>query len=493
MSINIVNRFQSGIRPSAHPYLNGAWTPCTEEVDADELEVIGEIPKDLSGVYIRNTENPLHEAIGVYHPFDGDGMLHMMSFEGGRASYRNRFVRTEGFRAEQEAGRALWTGIAGNPSKSEREGWGARGRMKDSSSTDVVVFGGEALSTFYMCGEGYRLDPYTLEDHGRAAWVPPEGISAHPKVDPRTGELLFFNYGKKAPYMHYGVVGPDRKLRHMTPIPLPGPRLPHDMAFTENYSILIDLPLFWKEELLEAGIHSAAYHEDLPTRFAVVPRYGSENEIRRFEAAPTYVLHWTNAWEEGNEIVIDGYFQEDPDPAPIRMPGIDPRFGKLLANIDYHSFKPKLHRWRLNLDTGGVREERLHDELVEFGTINQHYACRPNRYVYSATAVPGMFLFAGLKKHDLETGETTSLSFGEGRVGSEAPFAPRVGGEREDDGYIVSFVTDTNEDRSECIIVDARDIAAGPVARVILPHRISSGTHVVWASHDEIRQQRAMA
>jgi len=485
MGTTKVRSYESTLTPSMHPYLNGAWTPCTTEYDADDLEVIGQIPKDLEGVYLRNTENPLHDAIGVYHPFDGDGMIHAMHFSGGQATYRNRFVQTEGFRAEQEAQRSLWTGIAGNPKKSEREGWGARGRMKDSSSTDIVVHGGEALSTFYMCGEGYQLDPITLEDHGAASWVPPEGISAHPKVDRKTDELLFFNYGKEVPYMHYGVVGADRQLKHLVPIELPGPRLPHDMAFTENFSILIDLPLFWKEDLLEAGIHSAAYRPDLATRFAVIPRHGSPNEIRWFEADPTYVLHWTNAWEEGNEIVVDGYFQEDPDPAPIDVPGLDPRFGKLLANIDYHSFKPKLHRWRLNLDTGKVTEERLHDRYVEFGTINQKYAMRPNRYVYSATAKPGLFQFSGLVKHDLETGEAISLPFGEDRFGSEAPFAPKVGAVDEDDGYLVSFITDLKENRSECIIVDAKEVAAGPVARIILPHQISSGTHTTWAGPGE--------
>ncbi|MEM1380470.1 MAG: carotenoid oxygenase family protein [Pseudomonadota bacterium] len=491
MGAKLHREYASTITPTPHPYLNGPWTPCLTEYDAENMEVIGEIPKDLSGIYVRNTENPVHDAIGVYHPFDGDGMLHTMAFENGKATYKNRFIRTKGFLAEQEAQKALWTGIAGNPKKSEREGWGARGRMKDSSSTDVVFHAGEILSTFYMCGEGYCIDPYTLEDLGTAAWVPPEGISAHPKTDPHTGDMMFFNYGKERPYMHYGVVNSSGQLDHLIPIELPGPRLPHDMAFTDNYSILIDLPLFWKEELLEAGIHSAAWHPHLPTRFAIVPRRGSPQEIRWFEAAPTYVLHWTNAWEEGDEIVVDGYFQEDPDPAPIDMPGLDPRFGKLLANIDYHSFKPKLHRWRFNMVTGAVHEDHLHDGLVEFGTINQNYACRPNRYVYSATAVPGMFLFGGLKKHDLHTGDTQEVSFGPGRFGSEAPFAPRVGGAGEDDGYLVSFITDMNENRSECVVLDAKDITAGPVARIILPHRISSGTHTAWASHTELSAQRA--
>lgn len=263
MPATLVNRVAATLRPNEHPYMNGAWTPTHEEWDAADLTVIGEIPKDLDGIYVRNTENPVHDPIGVYHPFDGDGMIHAMAFQGGRAEYRNRFVRTKGFLAEAEAGGPLWAGIAGHPRDSKRPGWGAQGSLKDSSSTDVVVHAGKILSTFYQCGEGYRLDPATLADLGTEAWVPADGISAHPKVDEATGELLFFNYSKTAPYMHYGVVGADNRLKHYIPIPLPGPRLPHDMAFTTRYSILPDMPLFWDPELLPKGYHAARFYKDL--------------------------------------------------------------------------------------------------------------------------------------------------------------------------------------------------------------------------------------
>ena len=195
------------LKPSNHPYLNGAWTPLHEEVNAFELDVIeGEIPTDIDGVYLRNTENQIHQPLGRFHPFDGDGMIHQIDFSGGRASYRNRFVRTRCFAAEQEAGGSLWGGLADPVHLAKRPGFGAHGALKDSSSTDIVVHAGQALSTFYQCGEGYRLDPETLEQFGVEPWVPIDGISAHPKVDERTGELMFFNYSKHAPYLHYGVV-----------------------------------------------------------------------------------------------------------------------------------------------------------------------------------------------------------------------------------------------------------------------------------------------
>ncbi|MBL8554342.1 MAG: carotenoid oxygenase family protein [Phenylobacterium sp.] len=479
MPATLVNRVASTIRPDVdHPYMTGAWTPTHEEWDATDMPVIGEIPKDLDGIYLRNTENPVHHPIGLYHPFDGDGMIHAVGFQDGKASYRNRFVRTKGFAAEAEAREALWAGLAEHPSKSKRPGWGAQGGLKDSSSTDVVVHAGRILSTFYQCGEGYRLDPETLADLGVEGWVPPDGISAHPKVDEASGELLFFNYSKTPPYMHYGVVGPDNRLKHYVPIPLPGPRLPHDMAFTRNWSILNDLPLFWQEDLLPRGIHAARFHPDMPSRFALIPRYGGPEDIRWFEARPCYVLHWLNAYEEGDEVVLDGYFQEDPAPPPLEGFG---RLGQMMAYLDEHSMKPKLWRWRFNLKTGETKEGPLDDRILEFGTFNQGIAGAKGRYAYSTTAKPGWFLFTGIVKHDLESGRSWSLPFGEGRYGSEAPFAPRVGATAEDDGYLVSFVTDMVENRSECVVVDAADIGAGPVCRIILPHRISSGTHACWA------------
>ncbi len=484
MSAVLVNEVKSTITPNEHPYLNGAWAPITKEYDATEMEVMGEIPRDLSGVYVRNCENPVHDPIGLYHPFDGDGMVHVMSFRDGKAEYHNRFIRTKGFLAEEEAGRALWAGIAENPKKSERAGWGAHGSIKDSSSTDVVIHAGQILSTFYQCGEGYRIDPYTMEQYGAEGWVPIDGISAHPKVDEATGELLFFNYSKHAPYMHYGVVGADNRLKHYIPIELPGPRLPHDMAYTKNYSIIADLPLFWDPEALKLGFHAARFYPDIPTRFAIVPRYGDVSEIRWFEAEPTYVLHWMNAWEEGDEIVLDGYFQEDPQPGPLK--GMEPQIGQLMAYLDEHSMKPKLHRWRFNLKTGETREERLDDRILEFGSFNTQYAGERTRYLYSTYTKPGWFLFTGLVKHDYETGTSQTLDFGENRFGSEAPFAPRVNAKDEDDGYLVSFITDMNENRSECIVVDAKNIEAGPVCRIMLPQRITSGTHATWASHEQI-------
>ncbi|MGB7370886.1 carotenoid oxygenase family protein [Erythrobacter sp.] len=480
---------RTSLKPSNHPYMSGPWTPLHEEVDVDELQVIeGEVPRDLDGIYLRNTENPVHQPLGRHHPFDGDAMIHQVSFRDGKVSYRNRFVRTHCFTAEQNAGRALWGGLMDPPGTSERPGFGAHGSLKDTASTDIVVHACVALATLYQCGEAWQLDPATLDNLGKAPWGPLDGVSAHPKVDEATGELMFFNYSKHAPYMHYGVVDRSGRLAHYVPIPLPGPRLPHDMAITPKWSILNDMPLFWDADLLERDVHAARIHDGIPTRFALIPRHGQPEDIRWFEAAPTYVLHWTNAYEDGDQVVLEGYFQDKPMPDPIEEAG---EYSHMMAYVDEHSFQSRLHRWRFDLSTGECIEERLSDRIVEFGMINPAFAMKRHRYTWSTTSKPGWFLFNGYVRHDSETGDEQLFRLPEGVYASESPVIPKKDGAKEDDAWIVTFLIDENKGTSQCAVLDAGDIAAGPVCRLALPHKISSGVHATWVEHEQLEKDRA--
>ena len=484
MDVNVVAHWASTLpADDDHPYRSGAWRPQSTEYDAFDLEVEGELPDDLDGVYLRNTENPLRPPIRKYHPFDGDGMIHAVTFKEGQVAYRNRFVRTEGLRAEEEAGRSLWAGIAENPQVSEREdGWTARGRMKDASSTDVVVHRGIALSSFWQCGDLYQLDPRTLDDLGRAGWADGFGVSAHARVDEHTGELLFFNYGTAAPYLHFGTVDRDGVLIRYEPIDLPGPRLPHDMAFTENYAVLNDLPLFWDQELIDRGLYASRFHPDMPSRLGVLPRH-IDGPIRWFDFEPTYVLHWVNAFEDGDEIVVDGFFQGCPEPVgePENGPA-DRMFRFLAADV----LGTRLHRWRMNLVTGVTKEEDLSDRCTEFGMINGRHRGRPYRHTFATTNTPGWFLMNGVAHHDTVTGQIEEFTFPEGVYCSETAVAPRVGSRDETDAYLVTLTVDTVRDRSDCTVFDATRVADGPVATIRLPERISSGTHAFWAPASDL-------
>jgi carotenoid cleavage dioxygenase len=476
-----------------HPYRTGAWRPQQREWTATPKPVQGAIPDDLDGTYLRNTENPLHPARSHYHPFDGDGMLHLIEFGGGRAAYRNRFVRTDGFLAEAADGVSLWSGVLEMPADALRtDGWGIRGRMKDASSTDVVVHRGEALSSFYFCGDLYRIDLSTGATLGKETWngaAPSFGVSAHTKVDPHTGELIFFGYRKDAPQLRVGTVSADGEITSTVDVELPGPRLPHDLAFTEHYVILNDFPLYWDEGLLAAGVHVPRFHRDQPSRFAVVRRDGT-GPVRWFEAAPTYVLHFVNAFEDGDTVVMDGFFQGCPAPSAHGATGLEDAAFRSLA-LD--RLETRLHRWRFDLATGTCTEVDLSDRFTEFGVTHPTVATTEHRYVYAATAVAGRFEFDGLVKHDLHTGTETAMTFGPGVVGSEPVMVPRPGATAEDDGYLVTFTTDVAADESHCVVLDAADPAGEPVCRLRLPERISSGTHATWATRAELRGASMLA
>lgn len=467
------------------PVLQGGYGPIDHEVICDDLQVIGEIPANLNGLYVRNGPNRRFEAEGRYHWFDGDGMLHSVRFERGRVQYRNRWVMTDSLKEEIAAGHALWKGVKEPPRRDRPEM-----PLKNTSNTDVKFHNGKLVSMWYLGGTVYQCDAGTLDTLGklepdaRLAGLP---VSAHSRVDERTGEFLFFAYGKEHPYMHYGVIGADGALKHLTPVELPGPRLPHDMAITPNYSILHDFPLFYDMDALSAGRHKLQFHHTLPSRFAVVPRYGDASQIRWFEAEPAYMYHVSNAWEEVNargetEIVMTG--------TPFRLPRdrdghIDAaRVPRMPASLE-HDFL--FYEWRFNLATGQTRE-RLLDDIVnsEFPVINSWMQGHRTRYSWNVlmgrNRTPEEPRFCGLTRFDLQTGAVQAYSGGVDFWYSEAPFAPRDNWKEEDDGYLVGFVWNGRDERSEVHVFDAKDVGQGPIARVLLPQRVPHGFHATWVS-----------
>jgi carotenoid cleavage dioxygenase-like enzyme len=471
----------------ANPYLLGVYAPVGTEIDAGDLQVIGEIPKDLNGVYLRNGPNPRFAPEGRYHWFDGDGMIHAVHLENGKARYRNRWIRTKAFEAESAAGKALWTGVMESPQGNPFGNAHGLG-LKDNANTDVIFHRGRVLATWYLCGSPYAVDPLSLETLGAEDFLGTlvGDMMAHPKVDETTGELFWFDYGPRPPYLRYGVIGADGEVVNTTEIELPGPRLPHDMAITEHYAVLMDLPLVQDLEAAKLGRHKLHFDRSMPSRFGVMPRYGNGSQIRWFEASPCYIYHVVNAWEDGEEVVLDVCRVQKPAPRPdAHTP--------LAKMLSYLRLDAQLHRYRFDLRTGGCRETPLDDDNTEFPTVDARGVGRRNRYSYTVHISPESTLkFDGLVRHDNLAGSKTEYRFGPGRWGSEAPFAPREGASVDSaDGYLVTFVQDEREGRSELDIFDAADLAAGPVARVLLPQRVPLGFHATWVRADQLDTLRA--
>jgi carotenoid cleavage dioxygenase-like enzyme len=465
-----------------NPYLLGVFAPVHEEITAGDLTVIGEIPKDLNGVFLRNGPNPRFAPQGRYHWFDGDGMIHAVHLENGTARYRNRWVRTKAFEAESAAGRGLWTGVMEDPRGNPFGNHHGLG-IKDAANTDVIFHRGRVLATWYLCGSPYALDPLTLDTLGAEDFLGTLAgdMMAHPKVDQRTGEVFWFDYGPRPPYMRYGVIGPAGTVTHVTDIDLPGPRLPHDLAITERHAILMDLPLIQDQQAAREGRHKIVFERSMPARFGVLPRYSAGTEIRWFTASPCYIYHVVNAWEEGDEIVLDVCRVKRPAPPPEAKTPL----AKMLA---YLRLDAQLWRYRFNLRTGVTLEAPVDDANTEFPSIDARAVGRPTRYAYNVHISPASTLrFDGLVRYDNVTGSKQTWSFGPGRWGSEAPFAPRDGSRAEDDGYLVTFVQDEAAGRSELAIFDAADLTRGPVGRVLLPQRVPLGFHGAWIRADQLR------
>ncbi|MFI7131138.1 carotenoid oxygenase family protein [Nonomuraea sp. NPDC050153] len=479
MAESVVIMDESG---EPNPYLLGVYAPVQDEITADELTVIGRIPADLNGVYLRNGPNARYPMKGRYHWFDGDGMVHAVHFENGRARYRNRWVRTRAFEAESAAGRSLWTGVMENP-KANPFG-NARGLpFKDTANTDLIFHRGRVLASWYLCGSPYGLDPLSLETLGADTFLDTLNgdMMAHPKVDERTGELFWFDYGPRPPYLRYGVVGPGGGVEHRVELDLPGARLPHDMAITRNHAILMDLPLYQDLDAARQGRYKLTFDRGLPARFGVIPRRGQAHEIRWFEAKPCYIYHVVNAWEEDDEITLDVCRVARPAPSGNGSP--------LARMVAYLKLDARMYRYRFDLRTGATSEGYVDpDHNTEFPSIDARSTGYPTRYAYNVSVADAETnLFDGLVRYDNATGAKESYFYGPGVHGSEAPFAPRDGSTGEDDGYLVSFVTDEREGRSEVRILHAARISEGPVARVLLPRRVPLGFHATWVRAEQLR------
>lgn len=467
-----------------HPYLHGPFAPTAVEYEAEDLTVEGEIPADLCGAYVMNGPSQRFRPVNAkYHYYDGDAMLRAIVFRDGRASFRQRWLRSGAFVVEDKAGKAIWPGLAG-PYDFRLPG----SPIKDVSNTDVIFYNGALLSLWHMAGDPYRVDPGTLETIGREdlGGALSHSVSAHSKTDPWTGELFFFNYQDTPPYMSYGKADAHGNLLFDIPIDLPGPRSPHDLGLTENWAILHDLPFYHDVDALKAHGHRVMrFHRDQPARFGLIDRHGrGDRAVRWFEAEPCYILHISNCWEEGDWVHMLGCRQDDP------MPVKDPADRHLASMMSYRRRSHVLYRWSFNLRTGETREAMLDERNSEFPTVNTNYLGRKTRYSFNQlipVAEPGSLegrcqTFNGLVRYDLETGAVQSYDYGEGVYGSEAPVAAALGGDEttaEEKAYPVLFTTDSTDWTSECLIFDAADIAE-PIARVKIPRRISIGFHTTW-------------
>lgn len=449
-------------------FLRGNYAPWPMEGEIHDLVVEGDIPKELHGTLYRNGPNPQFAPRGRYHWFDGDGMIHAFTLRDGKAHYRNRWVRTERFRLEREAGEALFGGLTDMGATDPR----ALGVLPNAANTNVIVHAGKLLA-LWEAGPPYALDPYSLETLGPYNFdgrlVGP--MTAHPKYDPQSGELLFFGYSPFPPYLRYHVASADGTLVRSEEIDVPVPTMMHDFAVTQEHVIFMVFPATLRPENFASGM-PIRWEPELGTRIGIMPRSGGNADVRWFETEPCYVFHPMNAYARGTQVIADVCRFD-------RLPLFD-------EGGSEGRFRPAyLTRWTFDLEKGTVTSEQRDDGFAEFPRLDERYTGQVYRYGYTAGRVGSPTeagLFNALFLYDHVTGKRRVHDFGPTAFPSEPVFVPRSSTAPEGDGFLLTVVYRAEENRSDLVILDADAIEEPPLAVVKLPHRVPYGFHGNWGA-----------
>lgn len=420
-------------------YLKDNYGPVTEEVTAFDLPVIGELPADLEGRYLRNGPNPPGDVDpSTHHWFMGDGMVHGIRLLGGSAKwYRNRYVGTGG------------------------------------PNTNV---GGFAGTTWAMVEAGtcpveltYDLDTVGPNDFYGTL---PGAFTAHPKVDPDTGEMhaMVYSWAQWMDHIQYVVVGTDGRVRRTLDIPLPGMTMLHDMSLTQRYAVVYDQPCTVDFDLAFAGRFPFRWNADYGNRVGLLPREGEVADIVWVDVPVGYSFHPMNAYDAADgSVVIDLCVYDRMFDSDILGP-----FGEGLA---------RLERWTINPVARTCSTAVIDERPNEFPRHRGSLTAKPYRYGYCA--VPNVDdAHAGWPtlKHDLHTGDRQQFDHGPGRAAGEPVFVSRPDATAEDDGWLVTYVHDLAAESAEFVVLDAQDFGRGYVARVPLPQRVPFGFHGNWVS-----------
>jgi carotenoid cleavage dioxygenase len=458
----------AAVNPDTNPHLSGVFTPTTAEVEADNLKVIGHLPVDLDGLYLRNGPNPRFTPLGSYvYPLEGDGMVHAVRIAEGRARYANRFVRTPALRHEEHVGHAIWPGLmTGYLPSVDEVGPFLANTARDTPCINVVRHGGRLLA-LAESDVPFRLTAQ-FDSVGRETFAGelPAGITAHPKIDSVTGEMVVFCYQLEAPFLTWAVI--DRSgtvTRPATPVAgVDRPTMIHDMALTSRYLVLVLAPLTFDLSAAGNGGSPLRWGPRDGTRIALIPRDGGP--VRWATTEAFWLWHTANAYDEEDRVVLD-YVEWS-------RPGVE------------HGDTPVtggLTRALINPATCAVTRTRVDDRPIELPRIDDRLIGRPYHLVAVAGRAqrtdlpPGAF--DAVRCYDVTRGTFTQWDAGRLVVG-EPVFVPHPAGTAGETGWWVTIGTDSDTMSSWFVVLPADDLEAGPVAQVRLPIRVPQGLHGIW-------------
>jgi carotenoid cleavage dioxygenase-like enzyme len=464
--------------PTDNKFLNGPFSPWTEQAEAFDLPVIGEIPADLSGALFRISSNPRFEPRNTdrYHWWEGDGMVCAVYIRDGKVAYRNKWVETDSMKIEVQQGEAVYSGFVngGTPGVIPP---GAP-RAKNVANTNVGIFD-DRLLVYYEGGLPQQMNPESLASLGDYDFH--GGIdtlcTAHYKIDPSTGDMLFFAATGPIITWYRADVRTGQVIdSHVIEVGIPV--LMHDFVVSENYAIFFVSPTQFRLDLIMQGRPGVVWDESaLPHGTQIVMMDRRTHEVKWYEANGIFgPTHFFNTHEIGDEVVIDLHrISKLGNPAGSNTP---------LSSHEW--FPPAIPwQWRVNVRTGKVTDRMVSGIAGEFPKINDAYTGLANRYGYfvSTRSLDPATMTDGLARHDYLLDSTVIVEGPDGLTNpSEPVFVQREGGVAEDDGYILSIWWNRGTQLSELLIHDAANLTRTPLAQVPLPARVPFGFHGSWAS-----------
>lgn len=454
-------------------FLNGNYAPIHDELTINGLHVKGKIPKELQGVYMRNGPNPAFPPITYTYPFDGDGMIHAVYLDEGKANYRNRYVETKSLQIERRAGRAVYGGIM-NPLRLDPNVISLNGKLietKNGAFIHIIRHAGrylamsESAPAYEMTAQLSTLGEYSPNNNQSVELGP------HTRFDPMTGELFLICYNIKPPYLVCHKIDPQGDLVETVSIDKPYATMMHDFLLTQNYIVFIDCPAVLDAEGFSTGGDFLSWQPGLGTRVGVLPRHKAKGMIQWFDIDPFFAFHFANAYEIENKIIIDYVHHENL------------KFATKAKSIGW----PKLYKMMVDLNSKKVINQVMAEEAIEFPRINDAHNSLFNKYIYTP-AKPSSFFknrnkvcpYNSLIKYDAITGKKEVHKFSIDDEVDEAVYAPALNAKSEDDGFIMLFVYNKISDNSRFVVLSAKDFTNEPLAEIELPRRIPHGLHGSW-------------
>jgi carotenoid cleavage dioxygenase len=462
--------------PTDNPFLLGYYAPVNTEADAAHLPVTGELPKDLCGTLYRNGPNPQFAPRGPYHWFGGDGMIHAFHIENGNVAYKNRWVRTPKWELENREGEGL-SGTFGDPRYTDPRVLALQSTI---ANTNIVWHGGRLLA-LEEAHAPFALDPASLmpkgyETYGDRLCGP---FTAHPKIDPETGEMVFFGYSAKGYFtreVSIQSVTDDGKVTRAEILEGPFSSMVHDFAVTRNWIILPIFPLTGSMERAMSGKPPFAWEPDKGTHIAFIPRNGTVADAKWVTAPACYVFHPMNHFETADGKVVIDVMKYDVAPLFPRPDG---------SPASSESPAARLFRWTFDF-TGKAntfREEQIDDRPGEFPRFDERFCMSDYRHgwiVSGKVTEAGVRRSEGITHYELASGRNATWSAGADDRCGEPVFVPRSARAAEGDGWVLSVIYRAEEGRSDLAVFEATDIARGPVALAHLSSRVPAGFHGNW-------------